>query len=291
MIIELIDILAPVFITAGIGFGWASLGGRFDTELVANLSCNIGTPCLILATLTRLEVSPEAFGEMALAAAIAIAVFAVVGIAVLKIANLPLHSYLPAVMFANAGNMGLPVCLFAFGPPGLALAIAVFTVNATAQFTIGALIASGEMSLGRLARTPVLYAVALALVFMFSGAKPPAWFANTIELIGGLTIPLLLLALGVSLARLSVRSFGRSMAFSVLRIGLGLATGFAAAELLGMTGAARGVIILQAAMPVAVFNYLFAQRYAREAEEVAGMVVLSTLIAFAGLPFLLAVLL
>jgi hypothetical protein len=58
-----------------------------------------------------------------------------------------------------------------------------------------------------------------------------------------------------------------------------------------MTGAARGVIILQAAMPVAVFNYLFAQRYAREAEEVAGMVVLSTLIAFAGLPFLLAVLL
>ena len=254
---------------------------------MALLAFNIGTPSLILATLTRLEVSPAAFGEMALAAALALAVFAAVGMAVLRIAGLPYHTYLPAVMFSNAGNMGLPVCLFAFGPPGLALAIAVFAVNAVGQFTIGPLIASGEMSIGRLARTPVPYAVGLALIFMFTGAKPPLWFANTIELVGGLTISLLLLALGVSLARLSVRSFGRSLVLSPFRIGMGLAAGFAIAEALGMTGMARGVIILQAAMPVAVFNYLFAQRYRRQSAEVAGMVLLSTAMSFITLPALL----
>lgn len=291
MISDLFDILAPVFLTAGIGYGWARLGGPFNTDFVTVLATNIGTPALILATLTRLEVSPAAFAEMGLAAVISLAVFAAIGVAVLRLAKLPNHSYLPALMFANTGNMGLPLCLFAFGPVGLSLAIAVFAINAVAQFTIGALIASGEMSWRRLARTPVIYAVALALVFMLSGSKPPAWFANTIELIGGLTIPLMLLALGVSLARLSVRSFGRSFLLSLLRIAMGLAVGVAIAEVLGMTGVARGVIILQTAMPVAVFNYLFAQRYARAAEEVAGMVVLSTLIAFAGLPILLAILL
>jgi hypothetical protein len=169
--------------------------------------------------------------------------------------------------------------------------IAVFTVSAIGQFTFGALIASGEVSLRRLVRTPVIYAVAIALAFMMTETKPPVWFANTIGLIGGLTIPLMLLALGVSLARLKIKSFGRSLALSLLRLGGGLVIGILVAELLGMSGPARGVIILQSAMPVAVFNYLFAQRYNREAEEVAGMVVLSSLIAFAGLPFLLAFLL
>lgn len=291
MIVELFEILAPVFVTAGIGFAWARSGRPFEIDFVTMLVTNVGTPSLILATLTRLEVTPEAFAEMGLAALVALAAFAIVGMVALRIAGLPYHSYLPATMFANAGNMGLPVCLFAFGPPGLALAIAVFTVSAIGQFTFGALIASGEVSLRRLVRTPVIYAVAIALAFMMTETKPPVWFANTIGLIGGLTIPLMLLALGVSLARLKIKSFGRSLALSLLRLGGGLVIGIMVAELLGMSGPARGVIILQSAMPVAVFNYLFAQRYNREAEEVAGMVVLSSLIAFAGLPFLLAFLL
>ena len=101
----------------------------------------------------------------------------------------------------------------------------------------------------------------------------------------------MLMALGVSLATLKVRSIPRSVLLSVARLVMGFCIGFAMAEAFGLTGAARGVLILQSSMPVAVMNFLFASRYDRAPEEVAGMIVVSTVISFATLPLLLAVVL
>jgi hypothetical protein len=50
----------------------------------------------------------------------------------------------------------------------------------------------------------------------------------------------------------------------------------------------RAVLILQCANPVAVYNYLFAQKWNNQPEEVAGVVVLSTLVSVATIPLLLA---
>ncbi len=287
MFTELFAIMAPLFVGVGIGYVWGRLERPYDTDLITSLVFLLGTPCLVFSTLTKLEMDPAALGEIALAAALALLCFMIVGGVVLKLAGLPYHSYLPALTFPNCGSMGLPLCLFAFGDPGLALAIAFFAVASSTQFTIGMWLASGELSPRQLARTPLLYALALALGFVLTGTKPPVWIANSTSLIGGLTIPLMLITLGVSLAQLRVTSFWRSLAFSLLRLGLGLGVGLALAFLLGLQGMARGVLILQCTMPVAVFNYLFAQRFRRAPHEVAGMVVLSTAMTFAGLPLLL----
>jgi len=287
MVLELFNIIAPVMVCAALGYGWARLGLPFETQFVTSLVVNVSTPCLVLATLTKLNVSAEAFGEMAGAAALALLIFMVIGAVVLKTARLSLHSFLPAMMFANTGNLGLPLCLFAFGEKGLALGIAWFAVNAASQFTIGALISSGHTSLGKLVRTPVLWSVSLALVFMLTGTKPPVFLANTLTLLGNIAIGLMLLALGVSLARLHVKSLGRTLALALFRLGMGFGVGVGLAYALGFEGAARGVVILDCTMPAAVFNYLFAQRYERQAEEVASVIVASTLITFATLPLLL----
>jgi predicted permease len=97
----------------------------------------------------------------------------------------------------------------------------------------------------------------------------------------------MLITLGISLARLKVASVPRSLALSALRLVMGFAIGLALAAALGLDGATRGVLIVQLSMPVAVFNYLFAQRYKTAPEEVAGMVVMSTALSFASLPLLL----
>jgi predicted permease len=291
MILELFNIVAPVFVCAAVGYGWARLGVAFETPFVTTLVTNVATPCLIVATLTKLNVDVAAFGQMAGAAALALLTFMVIAAAVLSAAKLSLHSFLPAMMFGNTGNMCLPLSLFAFGDKGLALAIAFFTVNAASQFTIGALISSGTVSGRRIVRTPVLWAVALALVFMFTGTKPPIFIANTLTLLGNIAIGLMLLALGVSLARLKVGSLGRTVGLSLFRLGMGFGVGLGLAYLLGLEGAQRGVVILACSMPTAVFNYLFAQRYGRAAEEVASVIVTSTLISFATLPLLLLVVL
>ncbi|MEX0807577.1 MAG: AEC family transporter [Dongiaceae bacterium] len=284
---ELFAIIAPVLICAGIGFVWARRGRAFETEFVTNLVTMVGTPCLIASTLTSLDIPLDALGEVAIASLAATAGFALIGMAVLRAMKLPFHSFLPALMFPNTGNMGLPLCLFAFGEAGLAFAIVIFALTATLQFTVGIAIVSGSFSLKRFATMPILYAVAFSVVVIATGWTVPQWIGNTIELLGGVTIPMMLLALGVSLARLRVTTLHRALVLSLVRLAGGAAVGYGIGVLFDLSDLARGAILIQATMPVAVFNYLFAQYYSRQPEQVAGMVMLSTILSFLTLPLLL----
>ncbi len=291
MLADLFAVIAPVFLTAFIGYLWVKSGRSFNAEQLTPLITTVGTPCLVISTLLNADPDPQVLARMAgagLAAHLGAGLF---GWAALAAMRLPVRSFLPSLAFPNTGNMGLPLCLFAFGEEGLALAIGYFVVSAVGQFTAGYAIAAGTFDVKRLARAPILWAVLVALALMASDTALPQWAANTVDLIGQFTIPLMLLALGVSLARLSVRRLGPPLILSVLRIAGGAALGFAIAWALDLEGAARGVVILQTAMPVAVFNYLFAQLHGNRPEEVAGLVVVSTVMSFATLPFLLPLLL
>lgn len=287
MFADLFSVIAPVMICAGIGFLWARLGKPFDTVLVSSLMTNIGAPCLVFSSLLRITVEPADLGLMAGLALAVLAVTSLIGGGVLKAAGLSGRAFLPPLIFANTGNMGLPLCLLAFGETGLALAITYFTTVVVIHFTIGVGYVSGAASLSSLLRIPVLYAVAAALAFMVTGTQAPSWLINTTGLLGDMTIPLMLITLGVSLSLLRVSGMGRSIGLSALRLAMGFSVGVGLAWAFDLEGAARGVLILQSSMPVAVFNYLFAQRYDRSPEEVAGVVVVSTALSFLTLPFLL----
>jgi predicted permease len=287
LLAQLFAIIAPVLICSAIGFVWGRMGKPFETDFVTRLVTTVGTPCLILSALTDLHLSLDELGEIAGAALLATLGFASLGLAVLRVMKLPIASFLPALMFPNTGNMGLPLSLFAFGETGLAFAIIIFALTATLQFTLGVALASGSFSFRRLASMPLIYALVASLAVIATGWQVPDWIANTVELLGGLTIPMMLLALGVSLARLRLTSIPRAAILSVVRLLGGIAIGVGVAYALGLTGAARGVLIIQAAMPVAVYNYLFAQFFGRDPEQVAGMVILSTVASFVTLPLLL----
>lgn len=284
---DLFAIIAPVFVCAVIGYGWARRGMPFDNEFTTSLTSNIAIPCLIVGTLARLEINPEAFSQMALAGLITVAATIAAAAAVLKLAGLAQPVFLPSLVFGNTGNIGLPLCLFAFGEEGLALGIVFFTVFLLIQFSFGIWVSSGHGSVRILLRTPLIWAAVAGISLQALGIRLPVWIDNTIGLIGGLAIPLMLLTLGVSLAKLKVTSLRRSVALSIGRLVIGLAVGIAVAELLGLEGMARGILILESTMPVAVLNYLFAARYNRSPEEVAGLVLVSTTISFLTLPGLL----
>lgn len=283
MFATLTAIIAPILIVAAIGYVWAWLKRPFDSRPVTA----IGTPSLVASTLTRLSVDAAVLGQMALVTVLAFAGFALVGMVALKLLKLPFHSYLPSLMFPNVGNMGLPLSLFAFGEDGLALAIVFFVISVTLQFTVGVGLAAGSADVKRFLRMPLTYAVVLSLLFLATGWPVPKWLANTLDLLGGLTIPLMLVALGVSLGHLRVRSLGRALLLSLLRLGAGFAIGLGIGRAFGLEGEALSVVVLQSTMPVAVFNYLFAELYKREPEDVAGLVVISTVLSFVTLPLLL----
>jgi predicted permease len=284
---QLIPIIAPVAICALLGFGWAKTSWPFERDFLTRLIMNIGVPCLILRGIAGLETAAPAFLTVLAIAIGTYACCALLGSLALRATGQSLRSFLPPVVFGNAGNLGLPLCFFAFGDEGLGLAVAFYLVGSVAQFTVAPLFQGREPAWRVLVRTPVIYAAAAGLGLLATDTALPPWAANTVSLIGGIAIPLMLLALGHALGSFALGRIRVAAGVGLLRLGLGFAVGVGAAELLGLTGVMRGVVILESAMPVAVFNFLLAARYARHPEDVAGAIVLSTILAFLTLPALL----
>ena len=287
MLLRLFTIVSPILICAAIGYTWARTGRPFDTRFVTRLVLTVGAPFLIVSSLTSADVERGALASLGLAVVCLLAVLALSSALILRLLRMEVRSYLGATLFPNTGNMGLPLCLFAFGPEGLSLGLVVFVIVALTHFTAGIALMSGETHPARILGSPIVWAVAIGAVFLLTGWDLPGWAANTVTIMAGLTIPLMLLTLGVSLARLKVRRFSRSLIIVVLRMGLGFGAAVAVSEVFGLEGVARGVLILDAAMPVAVFNALLAERYDRAPDEVAGAVVISTILSFVTLPLLL----
>lgn len=285
---QLFAIIAPILICAGLGYGWARKGLDYPVEFVTRLVMNIGAPCLILSSFSKADIDIAKMAEVSAATFLILLITMVFGSLLIRLMRLNISTFLPSLLFPNIGNMGLPVCLFAFGETGLALGLTVFLVIFALQMSLGIMLAAGRGKLGGLIRQPVLWATVVAVVMVATGRSLPGWLDNTTGILGGATIPLMLITLGVSLAQLKVAEWKHSLLFSLVRVLGGFGLAVLVAGWFGLQGVDRGVLILQSSMPVAVFNYLLALRFQREPGEVAGMVVLSTLLAFALLPLIVS---
>ncbi len=291
VVVALLPILAPVFAIAGLGFLWIRFGLRFDTQPVTDLVSRIGAPCLIFTTLVTLESSAALAIDVALAAVFMILGAMLIGAVVLPAAGLPRRAYLAPLMFANSGNLGISICLFAFAAPGLELAIVYFTVTATLHFTLGVLIWSGKANPAALLRTPFPYAVGAGLVTLATDAAVPDWLLTTTSLLGGIAIPLMLFTLGATVANCRLVHASRTVPATAMKFAIGLLLAFAAVDILALDGVARGVVLLQAVMPTPVFAVLFAQHYQCRPDEVASLVVATTVASLVLIPVMLAYLL
>ncbi|MEK9677245.1 MAG: AEC family transporter [Rhodospirillaceae bacterium] len=284
---EIFSIIAPVLFGVGVGYTWSKMGRSFDAEFATAIVYNIATPLLIFSTLTSMKIDVPMFSELAGVMTVAALGFILVGYVILKVWGLDRRTYWPSISIPNSGNMGLPLAFIAFGQEGLGIGVIVYTVISMNQFTFSVIVSSGHFSFRELMKIPLIYAVIAALLVMGFGLEVPAWIASTSSIYGQLVIPLMLIALGVSLASLKISSFPRSLAIAVFRILIGFTIALGVTEVFGLNGVAQGVIILQSAMPAAVFNYMLALRYNNSPPEIAGVVITSTVFSFLTLPLLL----
>jgi predicted permease len=288
VITEVAAVLLPVLCIATLGYVWRLLGVPFDLPFVTRLIMNVAGPCLVFSGLSHLALPLAEFFQMVGAAVAILLCTALAAFALLRALRLPVRSYLPALTIGNVGNLGLPLCLFAFGEQGLALAIALYVTNSVGQFTLVPLLQARASFLRTLLTTPVIYAAAAGMGVHVAGIGLPGWLDETIRLLGDLLIPLMLLALGHTVGGLRAHNLKRSFGLGAARLLIAFGVAVGVSEALGIEGVAQGVLVLQGSMPAAVFSYLFAARYERDAEDVAGIVLVSTLLAAATLPFVVS---
>ncbi len=289
--LTVLEIVAPVFLLAGVGFAWVRLGFEYRIQFVTRLAMTLAVPCLIFTALMKTELDKAAIGWFVLAALAGHALLALAGAALVRVMQLERRSYLAPFIFGNTGNLGIPLSLFAFGEAGLGYAVAMLAVSAVLSFTFGIYLVAVGGGGGQALREPMVWATLLGALFLWQGWQTPQFLTNALDLIGQMAIPLMLITLGVAVARLTPGKTGLAVLLSLIKVTLSAAIGWGLGLAFGLDYTAFGVLVLQLATPVAVTSYLLAEKFEADAQAVAGMVVVSTLMSVAALPLLLSLLL
>ena len=291
LILTVLEIVAPVFLLAGIGFGWVKFGFEYRLQFVTRLAMTLAVPCLIFTALVNTTLEPAALTTLTLASLVAYLAVSVVFLILIRVLRLNQRTFAAPLIFGNTGNLGLPLAFFAFGDIGLEYAVVVFAVMALLSFTYGIWLVAGAGSFDKAFKEPLMWATVLGALFLWRDWDLPVFLNNTLELIGQMGIPLMLLTLGVAVARLSPSGIGKAVMLSLIKLVLCVGCAWLVAEWFALDKVAFGILVLQVATPVAVTAYMLAEKYGADAEAVAGLVVVSTVMAIGALPLLLAVLL
>ena len=286
--LTVLNITAPVFILAAVGYGWVKLGFEYRVEFVTRLAMTLSVPCLIFVALMTADIDPQALGSLSLASFTAYGLVSIVFLGIIKLRKLDTSTYLAPLVFGNTGNLGLPLAMFAFGEEGLSYAVVVFAVMAILSFTIGVWVVAGGGSPIRVIKEPVVAATFLGALFLWQGWQTPIFLTNALKLIGQMAIPIMLITLGVAIARLETNNMGRAVWLSAIKVVVSAGAAWTAARWFGLAPIPSAVLIVQLATPVAVTSYLLAEKYGHEAQPVAGLVVASTLLCVISLPLILA---
>ena len=286
--LKLFEVLFPVFFIVGIGFYLGKKNPNFDTSFITNYSGNFGAPALFIFAITSSGVTYSVFSEYFIYAIIALSSFALIGVIFLFFMKKDISRELPPYFLPNTGNMGIPICLFAYGTLGMGVAAAISSLVILLHFTINIFLASKKFDIKIILKSPPTYAVIVAVYFLYFDLEMPKVVLNTVMLLGYAMIVLILMSLGVSLTQLKVFSLKDSVICSIGRVIIGPIIGFMIIKLFDLSGFAAGVLLIQSAMPSAILTYLVAEMYSpkKVVDSISSMIVVSTLMSLITVPII-----
>ena len=285
--IKLFEVIFPVFFVIGIGYYLGKNNPNIDTNFITNFAGNIGTPAMIFYTVTTTGITLTVFIHYFTYALIMIGGFAIIGLILLFFLNKDLSMELPPLILPNTGNMGVPICLFAYGTQGLGVASAIASVIILFHFTLGVFLAKKNFSFDVVLKSPPVYAIIVSVLFLYFKIDTPLFLENTTFLLTYATIFLVLMSLGIALTRFKF-SLKNSIILSLCRVVVGPIIAFIIIYYFELSGFAAGVLLIQSAMPSAILNYLVGSMYSPKkiVDSIASTIVVSTLMSFITIPII-----
>ena len=286
--IKLFEVLFPVFFIVGIGYFLGKQKSDIDTTFITNYSANFGAPALFIFAITSSGVSYSIFSEYFFYSIIALTCFAITGVIFLFFMKKDIFRELPPFFLPNTGNMGIPICLFAYGSLGMGVAAAISSLVVLLHFTANIFLASKTFNIKIILKSPSTYAVIIAVAFLYFELQMPQYVLNTVMLLGYTMIVLILMSLGVSLTQMKVFSIKSSLISSVGRVIIGPLIGFILIKIFNLSGYAAGVLLIQSSMPSAILTYLIASMYSPKkiVDSISSMIVVSTLMSLITVPII-----
>ncbi len=284
--LKLIDVIIPVYIIIGIGYYIGKKDPQFNTNFITNFTAKIGSPAMIFYTITTTGITINIFMEYFIYALILIGAFSLIGILFLALLKKDFISELPPLILPNTGNIGIPICLFAYGADGLGVASAIASVILLLHFTLNIFLAKKSFSLGVLIKSMPFYGILISILFLYFEWEVPGYLENTTFLLTYATIFLVLMSLGIALTKLKIKSWLHASILGAVRVIVGPIIGYSMIKFLGLNGFAAGVLLIQSAMPSAILTFLVGSMYSpkKVVDNISSVIVSSTIMSFITIP-------
>ncbi|HAF54113.1 MAG TPA: transporter [Thauera sp.] len=290
MLIRIVSILFPLFAITALGY---FVGRRMKPDLshANKLNMDVFVPALVFGALVSKDFRIGEYLPLLFATVVIIIGSGLAGWAVARAAGIATKTLVPPMMFNNCGNLGLPLAVLAFGESALAPAVVMFVVSNVIHFSYGAWLLDHHTRLTTVWRSPSILATMAGLAVGFLGIEVWPPLLMSIKMVGDISIPLMLFALGVRLADSRISAVGFGVFGAVLRPVVGMALAWALLQTLDLPPREQALLLIFGALPPAVLNYMFAERYDQEPDKVASMVLIGNLAAVVFLPIALALVL
>ena len=287
--LKLFEVLFPVFFIVGIGFILGKKNPNFDTSFITTYSGNFGTPALVIFALTAGGVTFQVFKEFFFYALILLSAFGIVGLIFLVLMKKDYIRELPPFFLPNTGNMGIPICLFAYGELGMGIAAAISSLVVLLHFTLNIFLAKRAFDFQTIFKSPAFYAIIVTVLFLYFEEPVPQFVMNTVMLLAYGMIVMILMSLGVALTQMKVFSFKDAVITSTGRVIIGPLIGLAVIKLFDLSGVSAGVILIQSSMPSAILCYLVASMYSPKVivDNISSTIVVSTIMSLVTIPITL----
>ena len=290
-LLRIVSIVFPIFAVVAIGWGYARYRrtrGGIDMAFANELNMDVFVPALVISAMVTRSFDLASYQWLALGAVLVMLGSGALAWGLAHLLGEAPKTFVPPVMFVNAGNMGLPLMVLAFGEDALPAAVVLFFVENTLHYTLGTWLLDHRARLWTLWRNPVIAASMVGIGLSLAKAElwQPLYLA--IKLLGEVAVPLLLFSLGVRLAVSSLSDLRVGAIGAIATPLLGMALALLAIQVFGLDGRDADMLLIFGALPPAVLNFVFAERYQQEPAKVASMVMIGNLGALLFIPIALA---
>lgn len=282
-----LDILGPVAVLVAIGW----LVGRrlrIAPEPLAKLAYWVIGPAFMFDALAHAGLSNASLVRVASASTIPLVVAGVVAVGLTVGVGRPRRAtVVTASVYGNTGNFGLAIVIFTFDDRALPYAAVALVVVNTVGLVVGVASSTGGLhGVMRALTAPMTLVVVPALVLNGTSSTLPPILDRSIGLLADAIIPLMLITLGIQLERMGVpRIDGDVVRALSVKLLVQPCAAVAAVSLLDLGPVAGGAVVLQAAMPAAVFTAVLAIEQDTRPREAATIVLVGSVAAMLTLPW------
>ncbi|MGI5377783.1 AEC family transporter [Streptomyces sp. CA-251387] len=268
---------AVIAVVIGVGYVIGRRGylGDHGREVLTKLAFHVASPALLFTTLAQTDLS-VIFSSRLLVTALSTAAAAGVFVAVGVVRRWGVGRTTIGALcssYVNSGNLGIPIAVYVLGDASLVAPVLLFQLVGVTPIALTILDLSGEGEKGPLwqrlltpLRNPIAVGSLAGVAVSAAGVKVPAPVLDPLTLIGGMSVPAVLLAFGISLCGSTMPGRGPDrlpvlLSVALKSVGQPAAAWALAAGVFGLRGAPLLDVVVTSALPAAQNLFTYASSY------------------------------